>query len=303
MHAELESRGVQLSEAPAGENVSSLSVLVQKTPANALVADVLLATRGAQEQRRVEARECEGLRRAVAWLLWALAEEREAAQRSSQPPPAVFPAPATRTPAADVPAAPSAPTAPPRVASEPPPAPRSRPHACGHPGPRFGLGAELLLALGAVDAPALGPALVGSYRPCSRRLPTFTLAASRLQTVGYEVAERSGSIVRTSAQLGAWFEVVAPVLRAGVALEAGRLRASGSSRGEVRGQASSAPWLAFVAPLRLSVPLMTRALTLEAGVAAAYTPQAFTLRYASGEVLARPSHFEFRGSLGLAGHF
>src|SRR5262245_8270761 len=57
LHAELASRGVQLSEVPAGENVSSLAVLVRRTPASSLIADVLLATGGAHEARRVEARE------------------------------------------------------------------------------------------------------------------------------------------------------------------------------------------------------------------------------------------------------
>lgn len=307
LHAELASRGVHLSEAPASENVSNVSVLVQKTPAHALVADVLLVARGAQEQRRVEARECAGLRRALAWLLWALAEERQAAERSGEPSPSVPPIPsifAEEVPAPSLASPPRAQPSPSPVAREPrvEVRPRRR-EPCGYVGPRVGLGGELVVAFGMLDTAALGPALVGSYRPCARSLPLFTLGASRLQTVGYEVAERSVSLVRTSAQLGAWFELVGPILRAGLAFEAGRLRASGAARGEARGLASSAPWLAFVAPLRLAVPLVTRVLTLEAGLAAAYTPQAFTLRYASGDVLARPRHFELRGSFGLAGHF
>jgi hypothetical protein len=167
------------------------------------------------------------------------------------------------------------------------------------------LGAELVLGFGLIEAATLGPALIGSYRPCarSRLVPGLMFGASRLQSVGYELAGRSISVERTSGQAGVWFELVAPVLRAGLAFEAGRIRATGASGADGRGATSRAPWLALVAPLRFSVPLVSRALTAEVGLAAAYTPQAFTLRYASGAVLAHPRHFELRGSFGLAGHF
>src|SRR5690349_19785752 len=56
LHAELESRGVRLSEVSAAETVSSLAVSVGKTPQKAFVAEVELVTPGAREQRRVEAR-------------------------------------------------------------------------------------------------------------------------------------------------------------------------------------------------------------------------------------------------------
>jgi hypothetical protein len=154
-----------------------------------------------------------------------------------------------------------------------------------------------------VESAAIGPALVGSYRPCPRSLPGLMFGASRLQTVGYEVEGRAISLVRTSAQLGAWRQLFGGALRGGLAVEAGRIHATGSGRDGARGLSGNAAWVAFVAPLRLSVPLVARVLTLEAGLAGAYTPQSFTLQYASGEVIARPSHLELRGSFGLSGHF
>lgn len=305
LHAELELRAVKLNEVSPAENVASVAVSVQRTPQKSLIADVLLVTPGAHEQRRVEARECEGLRRALAWVLWAVAEERTAErEQSGRPAVATFPSAPPGAAPTPVSALPAPPISPPRVSVAPRrPAHRQPPQPCRAGEPRIGLGAELRFGVGMVETAALGPALVASYRPCARYLPGVAFGVSRLQTLGYEVAARSISIVRTSAQLGTWFELAGPALRAGLALEAGRIHASGGGSGEGRGLSSNAPWLAFVAPLRLSVPLVARTLSLEAGLAAAYTPQEFTLRYASGEVLARPRHFELRGSFGVAGHF
>jgi hypothetical protein len=306
LQAEIEARGAHLLEVAPGEGASSLTVSVQQPQANLLLAEVGLVTPDAREQRRVEAHECQGLRRALAWVLSVLAEEQQAAKQSSQVSSSAFPAPAPSSKINSAPSAPQPSPAPPRqIASPPaasaPPTPRDR--SCARSGRAFGLGAELLLGFGLIDAVTLGPALYGAYRPCSPHWPSITLGAAHLRSVGYELDTRSVSVVRTTGQVGVLFDVVGQTLRAGVSFELGRIRASGASSEDGAGGSSRAPWAAFVAPVRVSAPLLSSALSVEVGMAAAYTPQSFVLRYASGAVLARPRHVELRGSLGLVGHF
>jgi hypothetical protein len=62
--------------------------------------------------------------------------------------------------------------------------------------------------------------------------------------------------------------------------------------------------LAFVAPVRLSLPVLAHVLAAEVGLALAYTPLSFVPRYASGEALGPgSSHLELRGAVGLSAHF
>jgi hypothetical protein len=302
LRSEIEARGAELDEVMSSDAAVRLSILVRGTAGEHLLAEIELGAAGSHESRQVEARDCVALRRAVAWVLGVFAEERAAAARASEPSTAAFPAPPPARAAAPEPkqAVPVAtlprPTRPSQVGKT-----RSKP--CVTVGTRFRLGSELLLGVGFVHSVALGPSVVGSYRPCAGWLPGIALGASQLVSLGYELDSRSIRLERTSAQLGAWLPLGVPALRAGLALEAGRIRATGSTSSAGPGRSGNAPWLAFVLPLRLAVPLLSPSLTADLGLDAAYTPLAFVLRYASGQLLARPSHFELRGAIGLAGHF
>jgi hypothetical protein len=297
LRAEMAARGAELREVRPNESALHLAVSVERSSAQTLLAEVLLVAPGTRERRDVEARQCADLRRAVAWVLGVLAEEREAVERAHEPSAAEFPAPVAADPEPlDASLAPPPVRAPERrepLRAEPLPR-RKRP--CASDAPVSQIGVELVAGL------ALGPALAAAYRPCAW-LVGFTLGASSLESLGYELDGRSVAIERTSAQAGAWLTLGSPALRIGLSAEAGRLRASGSGNAEGSGDSSSAAWFAVLAPARLSVPLLGRVLTAELGLAPAFTPRSFVLRYASGQELARPRHFELRGSFGLAGHF
>jgi hypothetical protein len=302
LRAEMQARGAELAAVRVAENATKLRVLVQQTRSGGLIADIALLTRGSSEERQVEARECVGLRRAVAWVLVVLAEERAAAERATSPSTAAFPAPSVSAPLEAPPDAPSA--APQRASETRVEAPRHAPsNPCSTPGRRWQLGSELVVGLALVDAVALGPALAAHYRPCSKALPGISLGASRLVSVGYELDGRSITLERTSAQAGAWVTFGLPALRIGLALEAGRIRATGTPSAQGPGGTSSAPWFSCAAPVRFSVPLLTPALAATVGVDAVYTPLGYSLRYASGAQLARPRHVELRAALGLSGNF
>lgn len=298
LRAELAARGAELVDVEPTGATLQLHVAVHGG-VGALTADLSLLAGGAREARQVEARDCVALRRAVAWVLATFAEERRAAELRAQPSAASFPplspSPAPVT-AAKLPEPSLAPRTP-RSSSPPAPAP-----TCSTPGPKFQLRSELLVAAGFVDALATGPALVGSYRPCARYLPGISLGASHLSSVGYELDSRAIRVERTAGHVGAWFSPT-PGMRAELALELGRIRATGAPGVDGRGSAGAAPWLALVLPLRVALPVLKGVLAAQIGLDAVYTPLAYTLRYASGEPLARPSHFELRGAAGLAGYF
>jgi hypothetical protein len=60
----------------------------------------------------------------------------------------------------------------------------------------------------------------------------------------------------------------------------------------------------LIIPWRWSQALVGKNLSAELGLDLAYTPLSYRLRYKSdAQPLARPSHFELRGGLGVAGHF
>jgi hypothetical protein len=305
LHAEIEARGAELDEVPASENVVRLAIAVRRGTSDGLLAEIELLAAGAKESRQVEARDCVALRRAVAWVLGVFAEERAAAaaERQSEPSTAAFPAPSP------------APVARPEEKKQPTPR-RAVPPAAGPAAPpparaklcvatkqRFDLGSELLVGFGFVDTAALGPAVVGRYRPCEGWLPGVTLGASRLVSIGYELDSRSIRIERTSASIGAWLPLGVPALQGGLSLEAGRIRATASPSSLGAGHTASATWLSLVAPLRLAIPLGSPSLTADLGLDGLYTPRRYALRYSSGEQLGQVAHFELRGAVGLAGHF
>jgi len=302
LRSEIEARGAELDEVTTGDTKVRLSIVARRTAGEHLLADIELSLAGSHESRQVEAGDCVALRRAVAWVLGVFAEERAAAERKSEPSTAAFPAPTT-PPAAAPESKNPAPSATLPRPSPPSQLPATKSKPCATTGPRFRLGSELLLGVGFVHSAALGSSIVGAYRPCASWLPRIALGATQLVSLGYELDSRSVRLERTSAQLGAWLPLGIPALRAGLALEAGRIRATGTASSAGSGDSTSAPWLAFVLPLRLAVPLLSPSLTLDLGLDAAYTPLAFVLRYASGQPLAHPSHFELRGAIGIAGHF
>lgn len=304
LRAEMEARGAHLLVPKSGETALKLDVFVQRTEARALVADVLLSTASTQERRRVEARECVALRQAVAWVLGVLAEERAAEQATAEPSTASFPEPAGPTlPESSRP--PVQRSAGPRASQSQPQGPqrRGRPEPCVPGEPRWQFGSELLAGIGFVDAVTIGPALVGLYRPCAKWLPGIAFGVSDLVSLKYAVDSRPIVVERMSAQLGVATALGVPALRAGAVIEAGQIRATGSPSSEGPGGSGSGPWLAFVVPVRLETPLVRRAVTVQMGLDALYTPLSYSLRYASGGQLSRPSHVEVRAALGLAGHF
>jgi hypothetical protein len=300
LRAEVQARGADLADEVTA-SATKLRVSARQARSGRLVADISLVTPGSSEQRQVEARECIGLRQAVAWVLVILAEERETAERARAPSAGAFPP----SPTPSLPASPAPPGArPPRKATRPVPSNQPAPaQPCAGSGPRWQLGSELSVGFGLVDAVALGPSLAVGYRPCARWLPGISLGGSRLVSMGYELDSRPISIERTSAQAGAWTTLGVPVLRVGMVLEAGRIRATGIPSARGPGATSLAPWFACVVPVRLSVPLLARALAASTGVDAVYTPLSYSLRYASGAQLARARHFELRGAVGLSGSF
>lgn len=298
LRAELAARGAELVDVEPTGATLQLHVAV-RGHVGALAAELALLAAGAHEARQVEARDCVGLRRAVAWVLATFAEERRSAKLHARPSAASFPAlsPSPAPAAAAKPSQPSLARRSPRAGSATAPAP-----TCSTLGPKFQLRSELLVAAGFVDALALGPALVGSYRPCARYLPGVSLGASHLSSVGYELDSRAIRVERTAGHVGAWLSAT-PAMRAGLALELGRIRATGTAGVDGRGSAGGAPWFALVLPLRVALPVLKGVLAAQVGLDAVYTPLAYTLRFASGEPLARPSHFELRGAVGLAGYF
>ncbi len=304
LRAETAARGADLIEGQPAEDSLHLDVFVQRTAAQGLLAEVLLSTATTRERRQVQARECVALRRAVAWVLGVLAEERATAERASGPSTASFPAVPAPAPLPTSTSAAANPVQPRPSSARPakPPQPE-RPKPCAVAGSRWQLGSELVAGFGFVDAVAIGPALRGLYRPCTSWLPGIVLGASQLVSLGYTLRARSIVVERTTGQAGAWLALGVPALRVGVTFEAGRISATGASNGQGRGGSSSAPWLGFVAPLRLSVPLVAQVVTAELGLDALYTPLSYSLRFASGEQLAQPTHFELRATLGLSGHF
>jgi len=302
LSSELTVRGAELSEVPASDTALKLSIAVRRTAAEHLLAEIELSAAGSRESRQVEARDCLALRRAVAWVLGVFAEEREAAERSREPSTKTFPAasPAPAAAPAKKQPEPPAPSPPPPAPSVPPTA-KSRP--CATPGPRFALGSELLVGFGFVDTLALGPSLLGSYRPCASFLPGIAVGASHLVSFGYELDARAIRIERTSGQVGAWLPLGSQLLRAGISVEAGRIRATGAASTQGGGGSSSTRWLALVVPLRLVLPVVSPSLTASVGVDGVYAPLSYPLRYSSGQVLGQPAHFELRGAAGLSGHF
>jgi len=123
-------------------------------------------------------------------------------------------------------------------------------------------------------------------------------------SLGYDLDARSVALQRTSVQLGAWLPVGVPSLRGGLVVEAGRIRAGSVGTVDGPGGSGSAPWLAFVSPWRWSQAIVGNRLTAQLGLDLAYTPLRYRLRYASdANPLARPSHFELRAALGVAGRF
>jgi len=301
LRAEIQARGADLLEPESGAAALSLSVDVRRAAPEQLVASIDLAAEAWQEHRRVEARECEALRRAVAWVLAVLAQEREAAsQRAPQPADGSFPELPVVSPPPPPPTTLKKPEAPSPLHSVavPPAAP------CAHPAPHYQLETELVVGVGLVDSVALGPALSVRYRPCGRFWPGFSLGAAHLVSLGYDLDARAVALQRTSAQLGAWLPVGVPSLRGGLVVEAGRIRAGTVASVAGPGGSGSAPWLAFVTPWRWSHALVGNRLSAQLGLDLAYTPLSYRLRYASdANPLARPSHFELRAGVGVAGHF
>ena len=94
-----------------------------------------------------------------------------------------------------------------------------------------------------------------------------------------------------------------PTLRGGLSVELGVIRTSAVGTAAGPGGSGSAPWLAFVAPWRWSQMLLGQSLSFELGLDVVYAPLDYQLRYKSvAQPLARASHFELRGALGVTGH-
>ena len=85
LHREIEARGGHLTEVDPELGTSSLTVHVERTAAGILLAELGLHTPSGSQRRHVEARECSGLRSALAWVLSVLAEEQHATELSSAP--------------------------------------------------------------------------------------------------------------------------------------------------------------------------------------------------------------------------
>jgi hypothetical protein len=154
-----------------------------------------------------------------------------------------------------------------------------------------------------LSAPALGPAVFGRYHYGAAWLPTLQLSVQRLVTFGFESNKTSLSLTRDAARLDASFSLVDHWLSAGLAVEAGRLAATGSGAALARGASDAAFWFAFAAPLRFSAPLVGRSLRAELQLELDYAPVPYTFRYGSGDTLTSTSALEGRGHLGLVSLF
>jgi hypothetical protein len=298
---EMRARDADLQQPAPEASVLRVAVEVQRQELE-LVAELELTDPTWHEVRTVEARDCAALRRAVAWVLAVLAEEREAATQ-----------PLVGQAHGALPAAPLAEprheeprVAPPQlevVSTQP--ATRAVPLSgpCTPKAPQLQLASEVVGAGGLVDSLAMGPALVVRYRSCARSWPGVSVGAVHLLNVDYSLDSRSISLRRTAAQLGAWVPVGWPTLRGGLSVELGVIRASAVATAAGPGGSGSATWLAFVAPWRWSQLLLGKRLSFELGLDVVYAPLGYELRYKSfTQPLALTSHFELRGAIGLAGH-
>jgi hypothetical protein len=299
----MQARDAELQQPAPQANILRVAVEVQRQELE-LVAELELTDPTGHERRSVVAPDCAALRRAVAWVLAVLAEEREAATQPllgqahgvlpAAPLPLVEPrheAPRVAPPKRDV------------VSRQPSSraAPLSR--ACAPKATQLQLASEVVGAGGLVDSIAWGPALVVRYRPCARSWPGVSVGAVHLLNVDYSLDSRSISLRRTGAQLGAWVPVGWPTLRGGLSVELGVIRTSAVGTAAGPGGSGSAPWLALVAPWRWSQLLLGKSLSFELGLDVVYAPLDYQLRYKSvAQPLARVSHFELRGALGVAGH-
>jgi hypothetical protein len=297
LEAEIRARGVVFEERTPDTSLLELAVSVVRDEAGYSAELVLVAHEG-RDERRVVARDCDELLRAIAWVLVVFAEERHSARAS--PAPSAPGAPAGASSAA-FPEPTAAPASPPlgtprtsRTSQAPSASPRPdcRPRSSG-------VGSDFVVAGGWVPAVSVGAVLFGRYAPCLPWLPGIELSAGHLVTSSYERDGRELSMSRTGGRAVLWFELGAPGVDAGLGLELSRLRATASGTEAGPGGSDSTLWWAIALPVRATLPLLARRLWLRAGADFLYAPRDYSFRYRSGEELAQSSHFELRGLLGL----
>ena len=300
LNAEIRARGVSFEERAPGFSPVELAVSVARDEPG-FSADLVLVTLDGREERRVAARDCDELLRAIAWVLVVFAEERHALQgrpdrASNMPVPAgssnaAFPEPA------------SEPASPRQETQSKPPSPVAR-NAATKPECRrrgFGVGSDLVVAGGWVPAVSAGAVVFGRYAPCPSWLPGIEVGAGGLLTSRYVRDGRELSIARAGMRAVLWMELGTPLVDAGLGLEFSRLRVTASESEVGPGGSDSDLWWAVALPVRATLPLLDRRMWVRAGIDALYAPSEYSFRYRSGEELAQTGHFELRALLGIGG--
>ena len=298
LSAEIRARGVSFEERTPGHSPIELAVSVVRDDPG-FTAELLLVALEGREERRVAARDCRELLRAIAWVLVVFAEERQAAQNRGEPVPgaavgasnAAFPEPSSEP--ARPPHEPQS-----KPAATPPPLGRKpAEEACLRRG--FGVGSDVVAAGGWVPPASLGATLFARYAPCPHWLPGVELGAVELITLKYERDGRELSVARAGVRAALWMELGTPLVDAGFGLEVSRLRAAASDSAAGPGGTDSAVWWAVALPVRATFPLVAGRMWVRAGVDGLYAPSEYVFRYQSGESLADTGHFELRGLLGI----
>jgi hypothetical protein len=298
LNAEIRARGVAFEERAPGLSSLELAVSVVRDEAG-FSADLLLVALEGREERRVVARDCDELLRAIAWVLVVFAEERHAARGGAGLAPNA-PAPAGSSSAAfpEPPSEPGDPSHEPESKKLPPVAANASSETeCRRSG--FGVGSDLVVAGGWLPAVSAGAVVFGRYAPCPSWLPGIEVGAGGLVTSSYERDGRELSSARAGMRAALWMELGTPIVDAGLGVEFSSLRATASDSEDGPGGSDSALFWAVTLPVRATLPLFARRIWVRAGVDALYVPSEYSFRYRSGEELAQTGHFELRGLLGI----
>lgn len=292
----MRARGVLLvDDASEGSPELQLEVSVTAGEAGGRHAVLELRSHRGGQLRELQAEHCEELRKAVAWVLVVLAEERALAASVAtevQPKPAI-PSSSTRGLA-------PAPRVEPRASHATEGERKATPPFVPSNGGRasFRLGTAFVTGFGFGPRPALGPSFFVEVQP-GPGSPALRLSLLQLATLPYERDQTSIDVERLALRGSVASNAIWKPLAIGLDAEAGRLTGSGSGSDVSPGK-DREPWLAFGLSAKLVVPVLPRILVAELGASFDYTPLSYSFRYRSGQELSTSGPVEGRAQAGLA---
>lgn len=293
---EMRARGVVLVEGAGGDSpVLELDVSVTTDASGGHSAALELRSGRGRQLRELQAQQCAELRRAVAWVLLVLAEERALAPgltSDEQPKRATFP-PVTSGPElarATEARAPRAEQTEDTIAPARVPTNERR--------ARFRLGTAFVTGFGFAPRPALGPSIFVELQSSPKSL-AVRVTLLQLETLPFERDDATITVERLALRSSVGSNALWEPLGVAVSAELGQL--TGSGRGfELASGRDREPWLAFGLSAKLDIPVVPRLLVAEVGASLDYTPFRYSFHYRSGQELSRSDPVEGRAQAGLA---